>query len=112
MRAPAPALTHSANTAALTHCANTAALTHSANTAEPSPCCVFPPQSNVGGVCVYIEESRKWIEQVNAPSFVTVLPYNYTTEVGEWKTYESMSKETLHKHLFLANLPEYVPVAA
>jgi len=59
-------------------------------------------------VCVFVEESPEWIAKVNAPSYVTVLPYKYPTRVRDWPQYASKTDLELYDTLFMKDLPECV----
>ena len=54
-----------------------------------------------------MEQSQEWIDIVNAPSFVTVLPYTYTTHVKDFTSYAGKSDLELYDELFLKDLPAY-----
>jgi len=66
-----------------------------------------PSQANQGGSCVFVEDSRQAINNMSVPSYVTVVPYSYTTRRDYWSYYGKLSEADLYNELYMRDLPEY-----
>jgi len=54
-----------------------------------------------------VEDSQQVISNVSVPSYVTVVPYNYTTRRDNWSHYGELSGTDLYNELYMRHLPEY-----